>query len=730
MNPNPDDLAARTDADLRAIDAGIRELAGVLADTPLSSVPAEALTGALTMVLRARGDRITVPLTASPEWAADPVSGAAELARVRYRRVRLAGEWWKKDAGPLLGLLQVGEEEVRPVALLPVGGGYTIFDPVTRDRTPVDARNADALLDDAITFYRPLPEPAPGFAGLLFWAASPYRKGLAVVFGLMAAMTILGMIVPIAAGWLVDSLIPSADRPGLIWLALALMAIVLGQGVFRLLDALVAVRLQIQVITDLQAAVWDRLLRLPLGFFRRFTPGELLERAMVITALGKAANGSALRSLLGGLFAGVNVMLMAYYAPKVAGWAIAVACLTALITAVVGIAIRRRVMKLAVVEGRVVGFVVGLIHGVSRIRAAGAEGRAFGQWSTRFAEQLRLETRIQRLKDIGTIAAILTAGIGTVVVFAATGAAIGSEPGKLSAGQFVAFLTAYGAFTAGLMGITETLVEVIDGLARQRLAQPILAEPLEPGPSLGDPGALSGTVSVENAVFRYQPNAPAVLAGVTIQAKPGEFVAVVGPSGSGKSTLLRLLVGFDQPEDGRVTYDGFDLKTLHLLAVRRQLGVVLQSAKVFVGTIFDNIAAGHVVNTDEVWEAAKAAAFADELEKLPMKLHTPIADNGANLSGGQRQRLLLARALVHKPRILILDEATSALDNPTQAKVTAALKQRNVTRIVVAHRISTIAAADRIYVMDKGRVVQTGTFAELMAVDGLFRRLAANQFIA
>jgi ABC-type bacteriocin/lantibiotic exporter with double-glycine peptidase domain len=204
-------------------------------------------------------------------------------------------------------------------------------------------------------------------------------------------------------------------------------------------------------------------------------------------------------------------------------------------------------------------------------------------------------------------------------------------------------------------------------------------------------------------------------------------VAVVGPSGSGKSTLLRLLLGFERPERGRVLYDGRNLEGLELTAVRRQMGVVLQSSFLLAGTVYENVEPGQPVPPEDVWEALRAAALADDVEAMPMKLHTLVSAGGINLSGGQRQRLLLARALVNRPRLLLLDEATSSLDNPTQAKVSDNLRQRQVTRIVIAHRLSTIVGADRIYVLDQGRIVQTGTFAELAAQDGLFRTLMQRQ---
>ncbi|NEO46610.1 MAG: ATP-binding cassette domain-containing protein, partial [Moorea sp. SIO4A3] len=224
-------------------------------------------------------------------------------------------------------------------------------------------------------------------------------------------------------------------------------------------------------------------------------------------------------------------------------------------------------------------------------------------------------------------------------------------------------------------------------------------------------------------------DSPLILENITIQANPGEFIALVGPSGSGKSTIIRLLLGFETSENGTIYYDGQDLSGLDISAVRRQLGVVLQNGRINSASIFDNIASGALVTMDEAWEAAKMAGFADDIEAMPMGMHTVISEGGSNLSGGQRQRLLIARALVLKPRLLIFDEATSALDNRTQSIVSQSIDELRVTRIVIAHRLSTIRNADRIYVLEAGRVVQQGTFEELLNQEGLFANLMARQMV-
>jgi ABC-type bacteriocin/lantibiotic exporter with double-glycine peptidase domain len=227
--------------------------------------------------------------------------------------------------------------------------------------------------------------------------------------------------------------------------------------------------------------------------------------------------------------------------------------------------------------------------------------------------------------------------------------------------------------------------------------------------------------------FRYGADGPPILEDVSLSVEPGEFVALVGPSGSGKSTLLRLLLGFDSPSTGTVYYDGHDLASVDVSAVRGQIGVVLQSSRLMAGDVFTNIVGSAPLTMDEAWAAAEMAGVADDIRAMPMGMHTLVSDGASTLSGGQRQRLLIARALVRRPRLVFFDEATSALDNRSQEIVSRSLERTNATRLVIAHRLSTIRHADRILVIERGHVVQAGSFDALARQPGLFAQLIARQ---
>ena len=298
---------------------------------------------------------------------------------------------------------------------------------------------------------------------------------------------------------------------------------------------------------------------------------------------------------------------------------------------------------------------------------------------------------------------------------------------QLSIGMFLAFNAALGTFVAGTAALSNSVVDAMDVMAKSRRIRPILDEEAETGSAKADPGRLQGGVALSNVCFRYSADGPMILDGLSIHVDPGEFVALAGPSGSGKSTIFRLLLGFETPESGVVTFDQQELSGLDPTGVRRQMGVVLQSGVLNSGSILDNIGVGGVITMDEAWEAAEDSALADDIRAMPMGMHTMVSEGGGNLSGGQRQRLLIARTLVLRPRILLMDEATSALDNRTQEVVSKSLERRKVTRLVIAHRLSTIRSADRIYVMDHGRVAQAGSFEQLVEQEGVFRSLMARQ---
>jgi ATP-binding cassette subfamily C protein len=300
---------------------------------------------------------------------------------------------------------------------------------------------------------------------------------------------------------------------------------------------------------------------------------------------------------------------------------------------------------------------------------------------------------------------------------------------SISTPDFISFNAAFGQFLGMMMGLVSALVAAAIAVPLYERAKPILQTATEDAGNKLVPGELSGAITLRGVRFRYAADGPAILSGLDLDIRPHEYVAIVGPSGAGKSTLLRLLLGFERPEVGEIAFDRTSLDDFDLHLLRRQIGVVMQQGRLTPGSIFDNIA-NHGRNTmDDAWEAAEQAGLAQNIRQMPMGMQTYVSEGASTLSGGERQRLMIARAFIRKPRILLFDEATSALDNETQAVVTGTLAQLTCTRIVIAHRLSTIQKVDRIVVISGGKVSEAGSFETLMAQRGEFYALAKRQLV-
>ncbi|MBD2608970.1 NHLP bacteriocin export ABC transporter permease/ATPase subunit [Scytonema hofmannii FACHB-248] len=656
----------------------------------------------------------------------DPLEAIARASRIRIRRITLRDKWWHQDSGPLLAYTL---EDNRPVAILPISDTrYQIIDPLQQTRSLCNEKIAATLSPTAYTFYRPLPENLQPL-NLLGFALRGHSKELLTLLFAGIATTIIGMITPQAIAILIDHAIPDADRALLFQLALGLFATTLAQTLFQLTQGVAIMRLETFADTSTQAAVWDRLLNLKASFFRSYSIGDLSARVSVISQIRGKLSNTLLKSFFSSVFSLLNLGLLFYYSIPLALIATFVALINVTVTIISGILTLRKVRPLLNLQGKLFGMMVQIIGGVAKFRTAGAEARAFAYWGKQYQHQLHLTLDSQSIEDNLVVVNNILSALTPAVIFACATTLLRSPANNdtFSTGTFLAFNAAFGTFISGTTSLSSTVVDILEVLPLWERAQPILQAIPEVDGSKSDPGRLSGRVEIKNVVFRYRNDGPLTVDDVSLRAEAGEFIALVGPSGSGKSTLFRILLGFDTPESGSIHYDGQELAGLDVNAVRRQLGVVLQGSRLMSASILENISSNAVLTMDEAWEAAKMAGLADDIAAMPMGMHTVVSEGGTNLSGGQRQRLLIARSLAFRPRILLFDEATSALDNKTQAIVSKSLEKLNVTRIVVAHRLSTIRNADRIYVLQNGRLVQEGNFDQLAHKEGLFSQLIQRQ---
>jgi NHLM bacteriocin system ABC transporter ATP-binding protein len=645
---------------------------------------------------------------------------------LRSRRVTLQQQWWLQDSSSFIAF---DKEDNSPVAVIrEKSGKFSMRDPQSGLRKVVNAQAAATLSEGIYVVYRPLPHHAlTAFDLIKHVFASSARADMKWAAGLAFMIALLGLITPIITGKIFNEVIPYAETDRLLQFGLGLIIMALGTAVFQAVRAIALLRVQSVADGTLQAAVWDRLLHLPLTFFRRFQVGELMIKAMGPAQLRQALSDTVLSSLLAAIFSLVNFALMMTYDASLALVALGFSVISGIILFSLSysqLRIERDQLKSL---GAVSSFILQILFGINKIRLAGAENRSYALWLKKFSNH-RLKTfKAENIANLsGTINQTLPV-LASVLFFTTVGFSGDPADGGISVGDYLAFSAAFGMFQGAMLTFVSSLSTSLAAIPIYENMKPLLDELPETTPDQKAPGELSGLIELNNVSFRYQEDGPLILDNLSLKIEAGKFVAIVGPSGSGKSTIFRLLLGFEKPASGSVSLDGNNLSELDLRLVRRQLGVVLQRGAILPGSLYENIVGSSAISQDGAWEAARMAGFDEEIRDMPMGMHTVLSDGGGALSGGQRQRLMIARAVVSQPQILLMDEATSALDNRTQSIVSEALQHLNATRVVIAHRLSTVIDADCIYVVDAGRVVQSGTYEELLNTEGVFQTIAKPQ---
>ncbi|MFI1703858.1 NHLP bacteriocin export ABC transporter permease/ATPase subunit [Streptomyces griseoruber] len=677
-----------------------------------TSADADATFAVCRLVAQAAGITLAEPAhLGAGDDRLDPVEQVALASRVRTRAVRLDGRWWRDDVGPLVGRRALSGA---PVALLWRRGGYVAVHPSTGRESPVEKANAEEFEPRAVMFYRPLPEHTPSPLGLLRFSMRGTGGDLTHLLLSGLVTVAIGALVPIATGKVLGEYVPKAQSGLIVQVCLAVMAGGVVAAAFTLLQNLTILRLEGRIESALQPAVWDRLLGLPTRFFAERSTGELASAAMGISAIRRLLAGlgpSVAQSVTVGA---MNLGLLLWYSVPMALAAIGMLVVVAGVFLGLGLWQVRWQRRLVVLSNKLNNQAFQTLRGLPKLRVAAAENYAYAAWAEQFARSRELQRRLGRIKNLTTVLGAVYLPLCSLLMFMLLA---GPARGALSAADFLTFNTSMTMLLTSVASLTGAFVSAVAALPLFEEIRPVLEATPEVRSASTRPGPLSGALEARRLSFRYSDDGPLVLDDVSFEVRPGEFVAVVGPSGCGKSTLLRLLIGFERPVSGQVLYDGQDLAALDRSAVRRQCGVVLQHAQPFTGSILDVICGTGAHTPEEAMAAAELAGLAEDIRRMPMGLHTIVSGSGS-VSGGQRQRLMIAQALIRRPRVLFFDEATSALDNDTQRTVIESTRKLNATRVVIAHRLSTVLDADRVVVMENGRITQQGPPAQLLADTG------------
>ena len=631
-------------------------------------------------------------------------------------------EGWQSDAyGPMLARLK---DEKVTVALLPGKvSGYYFKDPVTGRKTLVTRKNAGRLDREALCFYRPLPMKKLGIPDLLLYMRGCISRGDVILIVLAAlAVQLTGMIEPRVYSLVTGTVMKTRNVNLMAGLGVFLLTSAFAAQLISLVQSLLMQRIGTKTTQSVEAAVMMRILSLPVSFFRKYSSGELSGRAGSVSSLCNMLISGILSTGLTSLVSLLYVAQIFAFAPALVWPSLLIILGTVTVSvaaSILQIGISRERMTLGAKEQ---GMSFAVMNGIQKIRLSGSEKRAFARWGRLYAREARLDYNPPVFLKLSGVITSAISLIGTIVLYyLAVRTGVGAN-------QYYAFSAAYGR----VMGAFTSLAGIVVSAAQVRpvleMAEPILKAEPEIASNKRPVERVSGNIEVSHVSFRYEENMPYVLQDLSLTIRSGEYVAIVGRTGCGKSTLVRLLLGFEKPEKGGIYYDRSELGSIDPRTLRRHIGVVIQNGQLFQGDIFSNISiSAPDLTLDEAWQAAETAGIAQDIRDMPMGMHTMISEGQGGISGGQKQRLMIARAIASKPKILIFDEATSALDNKTQKQVSDALDNLHCTRIVIAHRLSTIRGCDRILVMDKGAIIEEGTYEELIAQNGYFADLVARQ---
>ena len=637
------------------------------------------------------------------------------------RRVTLGKGWYRDAIGPMI--LTYKADGTR-VALIPgLISGYSFTDRATGKKVKIGRNNEGDFSEEALCFYKPLPQKPLVVKDLVQYAVSQLSMSDVVLFVVLSLVsTALGMVMPKVNEILFGPILDQGSVRILAALFGFMVSYIICRSLFGVFNSLVNSRMFSKQNLYVEAAVMNRILSLPASFFREYSSGELTKRAGYVRSLCQLLTGSVGSIGFASLFSLLYFGQVFVYAPSLVLPSLAVTFTQAILTLLITRVQANVSEKSMTLSSKTSGMTYAIITGIQKIKLAGAEKRFFSRWARAYREEAAIEYNPPFMIKMGPTLNLAISAIGSLVLY------YQAVIDGVSVPNYYAFNTAYGMIAAAFSSLTGVAAVISEIRPTLNMAKPILEATPEAAVDKEIVTDLRGSISVQNVSFRYNNDGPYIFENLSLQIEPGEYLAIVGKTGCGKSTLLRILLGFEEPEKGSVYYDRKSIRNLDLRTLRKKIGVVMQDGKLIMSDIFTNIAiAAPDITLDDAWKAAETAQIAEDIRKMPMGMNTMISEGQGGISGGQKQRLMIARAIASRPAVLFFDEATSALDNVTQKKISEAIDSLKCTRIAIAHRLSTIRHCTRIIVLDEGKIVETGTYEELIKKNGFFAELVKRQ---
>lgn len=688
----------------------------LLGDTPFCT-----MEEALNKVLRYYKMRsVTVPMDISgDEQVMEFVLSASGLARAN---IELDDKWWNSYSGPLV----VKTQEYGYMVMIRHGSsGYGYNDPRIDKTKKVTKENCAEFGKTASYFYKPLPLQSMRIWDLLSFLLSSILLRDTVILVLASVMTALfGLLLPIVSKYIYDMIIPSDNYRDIFPIFVLLIGIALSSFVLAMAKRISAEGIIHKAKLAFESATFYRLLHLPYSFFRAFTSGELANYVFNVGLLCEVFLSAIITIIVTAIFIISYLIQIKILVPQLFLHVLSV-ILSLVPLGVLFIIYEYRLQKRNLkLSAKLFGFVNQIIKGIEDIKLFGAETCVFAQWAREYDKKVKvlLDKRIFFLIEDAIPTILVSAG---ALVFYST-----ASKRNVSTSDFIAFNIAYMAIVTAVVKFVQTARDISTVLPIMNSVMPIYRQKSEVEAGYKQIIEPRGNIQIQNMTFAYEDSAKAIIDDISLEIKQGEYVGIVGETGCGKSTLLKLLLGLEKAKNGTIYYDEHEINDVDIMSLRQKIGTVMQNGKLIHDSVFENIVVGRSgIAQEQVLEALEMAGIAGDINKMPMGVFTVIPESGRGLSEGQAQRILIARAIVTKPKILLFDEATSALDNTTQERVIYQIEKLNCTKIVIAHRLTTVKNCDRILVLQEGKIVQQGTYSELINQEGIFYILSKRQII-
>ena len=711
----------RKELDAKSFEESFNSLAGIKIDNPHNlSVEQLRENFAISQILSSfRHPMVDIPVNIKK--FDEKLSYALGQYEVEYHKVEL-NDSYVNDGHTILLIFTLVNDI--PVVLFPIGSKeYYYINYRTGKKVRIAAKLVNGLELEAYSFYRPLPNKKVDIKEYIKYISKsihPIDIVLLILFSLIVSG--VGILLPYLTRILTGKVVTDQLMSQFLMVSLYVIGAATGLVLVRALQSYVNIRITLRIEKAVQEATMMKLLHLPPSFFKKYNTGELTVRFTSVSSLAQSLVDGAFVTVISVIMSIVYLFQLGSFAPVLILPVAIILLVNTSYTIFIALYQKSVTAKQLTLNSKTSGVTYEMINGIQKIRLSGSEKRAFAKWANYYSKSANIKYHPPLIIRISPAIVLVISLLGNIALYFIT------AKNNIDAPSYMAFVTSYGVLT-GAFGSLTSVVALLSTISPvYEMARPILEENVENVDGKLVLDSVQGEIKMQNVSFRYNDNSPLILDDLSLEIHNGEYIAIVGQTGCGKSTLTRLLLGFEKPLSGDIYYDEHNIRDVDLTSLRKNIGTVMQNGTLFHADIFSNIIISNpALSEEDAWAAAEVADIADDIKEMPMKMKTVISEGQGGISGGQKQRIMIARAIVHKPKILIFDEATSALDNKTQKSITESISKLNCTRIIIAHRLSTIKNADRIIMLEGGKIIEEGNYQTLIDKKGRFAELVERQ---